>query len=193
MNEAARQAGIPDSWRPALAPVLASPESRKLGGFLNGEEQAGKRIFPPRGLRLAALELTPLDEVKVVILGQDPYHGTGQAHGLAFSVPERVKTPPSLVNIHKELASDLGISPRGDGNLEGWARQGVLLLNNALTVEEGRAGSHQMLGWEAITDAVIAAVAGQAVVHEGLVEPAIHPPAADHRIKGLGADPDLAY
>lgn len=186
MNEAARQAGIPDSWRPALAPVLASPEWRKLGGFLNGEEQAGKRIFPPRGLRLAALELTPLDEVKVVILGQDPYHGAGQAHGLAFSVPERVKTPPSLVNIHKELASDLGIEPPRHGNLEGWARQGVLLLNNALTVEEGRAGSHQMLGWEAITDAVIAAVAARD-------EPAVFLLWGNHARKKAERVPGLDY
>lgn len=152
---------LPESWRPALEPVLATREARKLGAFLKAEEAAGKRIYPPRGSRLRALELTPLDKVKVVILGQDPYHGPGQAHGLSFSVPEGVKTPPSLVNIYKEIASDLGLDRPPHGNLEGWARQGVLLLNNSLTVEEARAGSHQNLGWEAITDAAVAAVAAR--------------------------------
>ena len=99
--------------------------------------------------------------MKVVILGQDPYHGPGQAHGLCFSVPEGVRIPPSLVNVYKEIESDLGIPPPGHGNLEKWARQGVLLLNNSLTVEQGRAGSHQKLGWEAITDAAVAAVAAR--------------------------------
>lgn len=149
---------LPESWRPALEPVLATQEARRLGGFLKAEESAGKRIYPPRGTRLRALELTPLDQVKVVILGQDPYHGPGQAHGLSFSVPQGVKVPPSLVNIYKEIASDLGIPRPDHGNLEHWARQGVLLLNNSLTVEEGRAGSHQKQGWEAITDAAVAAV-----------------------------------
>lgn len=152
-------APVPPSWRPALEPVLMSREARRLGGWLKAEEDAGKRIYPPRGSRLRALELTPLDAVKVVILGQDPYHGPGQAHGLCFSVPEGVKIPPSLVNIYKEIQSDLGHPPPAHGNLEKWARQGVLLLNNSLTVEEGRAGSHQNLGWEAITDAAVAAVA----------------------------------
>lgn len=152
---------VPESWRPALAPLLETREARKLGGFLSAEEQAGKRIYPPRGHRLRALELTPLDAVKVVILGQDPYHGAGQAHGLAFSVQPGVRVPPSLVNIYKELESDLGLPRPAHGNLEAWARQGVLLLNNALTVEEGRAGSHQNLGWEAITDAAVAAVAAR--------------------------------
>jgi uracil-DNA glycosylase len=159
----APEAMVPPTWAPALAEVLAAPSARSLGGFLRREEAAGKRIYPPRGLRLRALELTPLDQVKVVILGQDPYHGPGQAHGLAFSVPDGVKAPPSLANIRKELASDLGIEVAAGGNLEHWARQGVLLLNNALTVEEGRAGSHQQKGWEAITDAAIAAVAAREV------------------------------
>lgn len=150
---------VPESWRAALEPVLATREARQLGGFLQAQEADGKRIYPPRGCRLRALELTPLEAVKVVILGQDPYHGPGQAHGLCFSVPEGVKTPPSLVNIYKELASDLGLPRPEHGNLEKWARQGVLLLNNALTVEDGRAGSHQNMGWEAITDAAVAAVA----------------------------------
>ena len=152
---------VPESWREALAPVLATKEARALGGFLQAEETAGKQIYPPRGARLRALELTPLDAVKVVILGQDPYHGAGQAHGLCFSVAPGVKVPPSLVNIYKELASDLGVPRATHGNLEAWARQGVLLLNNALTVEDGRAGSHQGKGWEAITDAVVAAVAAK--------------------------------
>lgn len=150
---------VPESWRPAIEPVLATREARRLGGFLKAEEAAGKRIYPPRGSRLRALELTPLDRVKVVILGQDPYHGAGQAHGLCFSVPEGVKTPPSLLNVYKEIESDLGIPMPRHGNLERWASQGVLLLNNSLTVEEGRAGSHQQLGWEPITDAAVAAVA----------------------------------
>jgi uracil-DNA glycosylase len=152
---------VPESWRAALEPVLADQASRTLGGFLEAEENTGKRIYPPRGSRLRALELTPLDGVKVVILGQDPYHGPGQAHGLAFSVQSGVRVPPSLANIYKELASDLGLERAAHGNLENWARQGVLLLNNALTVEDGRAGSHQKMGWEAITDAAVAAVAAR--------------------------------
>jgi uracil-DNA glycosylase len=152
---------VPESWQAALAPVLAEPSARSLGGFLQAEEASGKRIYPPRGTRLRALELTPLGRVKVVILGQDPYHGAGQAHGLAFSVAPGVRVPPSLVNIYKELASDLGLERPAHGNLESWARQGVLLLNNSLTVEDGRAGSHQKMGWEAITDAAVVAVAAR--------------------------------
>ena len=152
---------IPESWRPALEPGLATPPMRALGTWLRGEEAAGKVIYPPRGLRLAALELTPLDQVRVVILGQDPYHGAGQAHGLAFSVQRGVRVPPSLVNIYKELQSDLGIAPASHGNLESWARQGVLLLNNALTVEQALPGSHQKRGWDAFTDAAVAAVAAR--------------------------------
>ena len=155
------ETSIPESWRPALTGVLSTPESRRLGGFLKSEEDAGKHIYPPRGTRLAALELTPLDAVKVVILGQDPYHGPGQAHGLCFSVQPGVRVPPSLLNIYKEIEADLGLPRPSHGNLTHWARQGVLLLNNALTVEEGRAGSHQNLGWEAITDAAVAAVAAR--------------------------------
>ena len=150
---------IPESWRAVLEPVLASAKSRALGEFLKAEEAAGKAIYPPRGTRLAALELTPLDAVKVVILGQDPYHGAGQAHGLSFSVQNGVKVPPSLANIYKELEADLGLPRAAHGNLSGWARQGVLLLNNALTVEDGKPASHQGKGWEEITDAIVAAVA----------------------------------
>ena len=176
---------LPESWRPVLEPVLASPALRKLGGFLASEEAAGKAIYPPRGTRLAALELTPLEAVKVVILGQDPYHGEGQAHGLAFSVPPGVRSPPSLANIHKELERDLGLAAPSHGNLEAWARQGVLLLNNALTVEAGQAGSHQQLGWEELTDAIAAAVAARP-------EPSVfmlwgsHAAAKAARVPGLG-------
>lgn len=150
---------VPESWQAALEPALATPEARRLGGWLRAEEDAGKAIFPPRGSRLRALELTPLDSVKVVILGQDPYHGPGQAHGLSFSVPQGVPPPPSLVNIYKELEADLGIPRPAHGTLEHWARQGVLLLNASLTVEAHKAGSHAGRGWEAITDAAVAAVA----------------------------------
>jgi uracil-DNA glycosylase len=152
---------IPESWRPALEPALNEPTARRLGGWLCTEEAAGRTIYPPRGARLRALELTPLDAVKVVILGQDPYHGPGQAMGLSFSVPDGVRPPPSLVNIFKELASDCGISRPAHGDLSGWACQGVLLLNTCLTVECGKAGSHAGQGWEAITDACVAAVAAR--------------------------------
>lgn len=150
---------IPDSWRSVLEPALASAEARKLGGWLKAEEAAGKQVYPPRGTRLAALALTPLDEVRCVILGQDPYHGPGQAHGLAFSVQAGVRVPPSLVNIYKELEADLGLPRAASGDLSKWAAQGVLLLNNTLTVEAGLAGSHAGRGWDAITDAAVAAVA----------------------------------
>lgn len=153
---------VPVAWRAVLDPVLASAKSRALGGFLKAEEAAGKAIYPPRGSRLAALELCPLDAVKVVILGQDPYHGPGQAHGLSFSVLEGVRVLPSLVNIYKELHADLGLPIPPHGNLSNWARQGVLLLNAALTVEDGKPASHQGKGWEEITDAVVAAVAAKA-------------------------------
>lgn len=153
---------VPQSWRAALDPVLATPKSRALGGFLKAEEAAGKAIYPPLGCRLTALELTPPSAVKVVILGQDPYHGPGQAHGLSFSVQDGVRVPPSLRNIYKELESDLGLLRPACGNLTNWARHGVLLLNAVLTVEDGKPASHQGKGWEEITDAVIAAVAARA-------------------------------
>lgn len=152
---------IPESWRAALEPVLAAPRARELEEWLRGEEAAGRTIYPPRECRFRALELTPLDSVKVVILGQDPYHGPGQAMGLCFSVPDSVKPPPSLANIFKELASDCGIARPSHGDLSNWARQGVLLLNTSLTVEAGRAGSHAGRGWEEITQACIAAVAAR--------------------------------
>jgi uracil-DNA glycosylase len=153
---------IPESWRPVLEPVLAEPETRQLAGWLSAEEAAGKLVYPPRDCRLKALELTPLENVRVVILGQDPYHGPGQAMGLCFAVPPGTRVPPSLANIYQELATDLGIPPPAHGDLSGWARQGVLLLNTTLTVEHGKAGSHAGRGWEAVTDACVAAVAERA-------------------------------
>jgi uracil-DNA glycosylase len=153
---------IPPSWRAALEPALATPEARRLGGWLCAEEAAGKLVYPPRGARLRAFKLTSLEAVKVVILGQDPYHGPGQAMGLCFAVPGGVAVPPSLINIYKELEADLGVPRPAHGDLSGWARQGVLLLNTCLTVEAGRAGSHAGRGWEAITDAAVGAVAARA-------------------------------
>lgn len=148
-------------WQKALSTTGYCASFDDVAAFITTEKAAGKTIYPAEENIFKALELTPLQDVKVVILGQDPYHGEGQAHGLSFSVPEGVKIPPSLANIYKELQSDLGIMPSPSGLLERWARQGVLLLNSVLSVEAGRAGSHQGKGWEAFTDAVIAAVNGQ--------------------------------
>src|SRR5690554_2535186 len=129
-----------------------------LRSFLQVEKQAGKVIFPPAPLMFNAFNSTPFSQVKVVILGQDPYHGPGQAHGLSFSVPEAVPPPPSLQNIFKEIERDLGIARPAHGCLTSWAQQGVLLLNATLSVEQSRAGSHQNRGWETFTDAAIAAL-----------------------------------
>jgi uracil-DNA glycosylase len=128
---------------------------QKILDYLNSERINGKKIYPEGPHIFHALDSFPLDKTKVVILGQDPYHGMGQAHGLAFSVKRGVSPPPSLVNIFKELQSDLGVPAPKHGNLESWAKQGVLLLNTVLSVEEGRAGSHQHLGWENFTDKII--------------------------------------
>lgn len=149
---------LEESWKQALSAEFDSPYMQKLKGFLLAEKEAGKQIFPKGPEYFRALDLTPLDEVKVVILGQDPYHGPGQAHGLCFSVQPGVRVPPSLVNIYKELQSDLGVHPVKHGFLESWAKQGVLLLNSVLTVEQARAASHQGQGWETFTDAVIRTV-----------------------------------
>lgn len=149
------------AWRMALSGEFASPYMADLRAFLVAERAAGKAIFPAASAWFRALDLTPLDRVRVVILGQDPYHGPGQAHGLCFSVPPGVRPPPSLGNIYKELRDDLGIDPPGHGCLESWARQGVLLLNSVLTVESGRAASHRDRGWERFTDVVIAQVAAR--------------------------------
>ena len=137
-----------------------------LRAFLLQQREKGVRIFPPGGRIFAALDTTPFEDVKVVILGQDPYHGPGQAHGLSFSVPPGVAVPPSLVNIFAEIKRDLGHEPPGHGCLQAWAERGVLLLNAVLTVEAGRAGSHQGKGWEAFTDAVIHCLSSE---REGLV------------------------
>ena len=147
-----------DSWKAALGDEFSRPYMQDLKAFLQREKADGKHIFPKGAEYFRALDLTPLDDVRVVILGQDPYHGAGQAHGLCFSVQPGVRVPPSLVNIYKEMQSDLGIPPARHGFLEHWARQGVLLLNSVLTVEEARAASHQGKGWETFTDAVIRAV-----------------------------------
>ncbi len=143
------------SWLEPLGEEFAQPYMAELKRFLVREKESGKRIFPAGSNWFRALDLTPLDKVRVVILGQDPYHGPGQAHGLCFSVPGGVQPPPSLVNIFKELESDLGVRPARHGFLEHWARQGVLLLNSVLTVEMGRAASHREKGWERFTDAII--------------------------------------
>lgn len=144
-----------ESWRSRLLDVFQAPPMPALRAFLRDELAAGKTIYPPPPQIFAALDATPFDAVKVVVLGQDPYHGPGQAHGLCFSVQPGVPVPPSLVNIFREIHDDLGIAPAGHGHLMHWARQGVLLLNAVLTVERGRAGAHQGRGWEVFTDAVI--------------------------------------
>ncbi len=144
-------------WNPILRDELSQPYWRELQQFVHAE-RARYQVFPPHEEVFAALHLTPYSEVKVLILGQDPYHGPGQAHGLCFSVRREVPIPPSLANIHRELEDDVGIPAPGHGNLEAWARQGVLLLNASLTVRAHRAASHQGKGWETFTDRVIAAV-----------------------------------
>ncbi|MEG3124495.1 uracil-DNA glycosylase [Sphingomonas sp. GB1N7] len=144
-----------DSWLTPLRDQFDQPYMAALKSFLAAERAEGKRIFPPPADWFRALDLTPLDRVRVVILGQDPYHGEGQAHGLCFSVRPDVRTPPSLVNIYKEIEADLGVPRAAHGFLEHWAEQGVLLLNTVLTVEMGLAASHRDKGWERFTDAVI--------------------------------------
>jgi uracil-DNA glycosylase len=143
------------SWLEPLRGEFEQPYMSDLKRFLVEERQKGRTIFPRAANWFRALDLCPLDSVRVVILGQDPYHGAGQAHGLCFSVPPDVRPPPSLVNIFKELESDLGIRPSTHGFLEHWASQGVLLLNSVLTVQMGQAASHRDRGWERFTDAVV--------------------------------------
>lgn len=146
-----------NSWLVHLQDEFNQSYMQELKAFLQAEKQAKKTIYPPGNLIFNALNSAPLNDIKVVILGQDPYHGMGQAHGLSFSVPEGVKPPPSLVNIFKEIKSDLGIN-NSTGNLTNWAKQGVLLLNSVLTVEQGKAASHQGQGWEQFTDKIIETV-----------------------------------
>ena len=155
-----------ESWLQVLEGEFQQPYMQGLKAFLQGEKAAGKVIYPAGGQWFAALDTTPFDQVKVVILGQDPYHGPNQAHGLCFSVLPGMQVPPSLVNIYKEIHSDLGLAIPGHGCLTHWAEQGVLLLNATLTVERGRAGAHQGRGWEQFTDRAIAALNEQ---REGIV------------------------
>ena len=149
---------LEETWKAVLASEFRHSYMADLRRFLMDEKEQGRQIFPRGSEYFRALDLTPLDRVRVVILGQDPYHGDGQAHGLCFSVRPGVRIPPSLVNIYKELRDDLGIAPARHGFLESWAGQGVLLLNAVLTVERGRAASHQGRGWERFTDAVVRAI-----------------------------------
>ena len=158
---AAESVKLHDTWLEPLREEFASPYMAELKAFLLAEKAAGKRVFPKGKEWFRALDLTPLDEVRVVILGQDPYHGPDQAHGLCFSVRPEIPLPPSLVNIYKEMESDLGIARARHGCLEHWAKQGVLLLNSVLTVQMGAAASHRERGWERFTDAVIRLVAAR--------------------------------
>ncbi len=146
---------IHSSWKPYLEQEFAKPYMQSLKQFLLAEQKNGKTIYPLGKNYFAAFDLCPFEKVKVVVLGQDPYHGPGQAHGLSFSVPKGVPFPPSLRNIFKELAGDLGVQIPSHGCLQSWAEQGVLLLNSVLTVEDGKAASHQGKGWEQFTDHVI--------------------------------------
>ena len=143
------------SWKSRLAPEFKQSYMMELRAFLLSRKRARAVIYPPGPKIFNALDATPFDRVKVIILGQDPYHGPGQAHGLCFSVRLGVPTPPSLINIFKEIETDLGIRAPDHGNLQPWARQGVLLLNAVLTVEKGRAAAHQGKGWERFTDHVV--------------------------------------
>lgn len=177
---------VPADWQAVVEPWRVSRAGQALVAHVDARVAAGATVYPVEVLR--ALALTPLAEVKAVIVGQDPYHGPGQAHGLAFSVPNSQKTPPSLRNILAELHRDLGLA-RADNDLSGWARQGVLLLNTCLTVEDGQPASHARCGWEALTEALLRAVAerprpcayllwgAHAQAFEGLIRAAV-PPAA---------------
>ncbi len=157
---------IEKSWKRVLAPEFEKPYFQELARQLHEEKRAGRTIYPPGPLIFNAFNLTPFDQVKVVIIGQDPYHGPGQAEGLSFSVPHGMPLPPSLVNIYKEIESDLGVTLHKDGSLRGWAEQGVFLLNAVLTVRAGQPTSHSRIGWAEFTDAVIRTLSDQ---REGLV------------------------
>jgi uracil-DNA glycosylase len=153
---------IEESWKENLSEEFQADYFSELKEFLVNE-RTSQKVYPPGSQIFNAFQFTPFSKVQVVILGQDPYHGYGQAHGLCFSVPHGIKPPPSLVNIFKELNSDLGVPVPNHGNLEGWAKQGVLLLNATLTVRANQAGSHQGKGWETFTDAVIRKLSDQRV------------------------------
>jgi len=152
------QIRLEPSWKARIGDALLTPTMQSLAAFLRSEKQAGKKIYPPGPEIFAAFDHTPFDQVRVVILGQDPYHGPGQAHGLCFSVRPGVRVPPSLENIFKEVQRDLAIPRPDHGCLTSWADQGVLLLNSVLTVEEGQANAHQGKGWEDFTDRAIDAL-----------------------------------
>ncbi|MBQ5958549.1 MAG: uracil-DNA glycosylase [Bacteroidales bacterium] len=180
-----RKPAIDESWYQVLRPQFEAPYFAALKSFLVSEKQH-YAVYPPGPLIFNAFNLTPFNKVKVVILGQDPYHGPGQAHGLSFSVPDGVPFPPSLQNIFKELNNDLGVPMARSGNLEKWARQGVLLLNASLTVRAGQAASHSRQGWEQFTDAAIRALSEQrehlvfilwgnyAIAKQALIDPFKH-------------------
>ena len=157
---------IHESWKNVLADVFESINFEQIRQFLYAAKQSGKLIYPPGNLIFNAFDSTPFDEVKVVLLGQDPYHGPGQAMGLSFSVPAQMPVPASLRNVYKELADDLDLSIPTHGDLSSWARQGVLMLNAILTVEAGKAGSHKDIGWQQFTDSVIRKLSAD---KEGLV------------------------
>jgi len=165
MSEA-REIRLEPSWKTRLAGEFDLPYMQALRQFLLQRKRQGAEIFPPGKEIFNALDSTPFDQVKVVVLGQDPYHGPGQAHGLCFSVQDGVAIPPSLVNIYKEITEDIGAQPPANGNLQHWAEQGVLLLNAVLTVERGQAAAHQGKGWEQFTDRIVSELNGH---REGLV------------------------
>lgn len=165
MLDTKKPGALDPSWQAVIGHTFEQDYMQKLRSFLTSEKAAGKTIYPPGAQIFNAFNHTSFDQVRVVIIGQDPYHGPGQAHGLSFSVPPGVKPPPSLMNIFKELATDVGIQNSQTGDLTSWADQGVLLLNATLTVEAANAGSHQNKGWETFTDAAIEALNAQ---REGL-------------------------
>src|SRR5690606_34739479 len=166
MSQAGESIRLEPSWRACIGDWLLRPEMRELSAFLRQRKAAGVQVYTPGPRIFAAFDATPFESVKVVVLGQDPYHGPGQAHGLCFSVPPGVAVPPSLDNILKEIGAELGLPRPDHGCLLPWARRGVLLLNAVLTVEQGRAGAHQGKGWEGFTDHVIETLARE---REGLV------------------------
>lgn len=161
MSTSVSNVQIEEGWKQALEPEFQQPYFAEIKAFLLAEKQAGKTIYPPGPLIFNAFNKTPFEKVKVVILGQDPYHNPGEAMGLCFSVPLGIKTPPSLINIYKEIKNSLGIDPPAHGDLSSWTNQGVLLLNAMLTVEARKPASHQKIGWQTFTDAVIRTISEQ--------------------------------
>ncbi|MEL6194262.1 MAG: uracil-DNA glycosylase [Bacteroidota bacterium] len=199
MSEYAEKVKIEEGWKKALMPEFEKPYFQSLRSFLLAEKQAGQQIFPPGKFIFNAFNSTPFDNVKVVIIGQDPYHGPGQAHGLCFSVQPGVRIPPSLRNIYKELHQDIGFTIPTHGYLQKWADQGVLMLNALLTVRASQAGSHKGKGWEEFTSAAIQALNDR---KEGLVfllwgryaqeKGAIIDPARHHVLKSVHPSPFAA-